>query len=73
MCPASTMPQKNRRDPISPADLAAITANLAIRDLAALYMRGLDRLDRDLLRAQFWDDVRMFGLWYFVNSLIDVV
>lgn len=29
---------------------------LAIAELPALYMRGLDRLDRDLLRAQFWDD-----------------
>ena len=64
MRPASTMPQKNRRDPISPADLAATTANLAIRDLAALYMRGLDRLDRDLLRAQFWDDAFLsYGIY----------
>ncbi len=28
----------------------------AIIDLAALYMRGLDRLDGDLLAAQFWPD-----------------
>lgn len=30
----------------------------AIIDLAALYMRGLDRLDRELLEAQFWPDAR---------------
>ena len=28
----------------------------AIQDLAALYMRGLDRLDGALLEAQFWPD-----------------
>jgi hypothetical protein len=64
MLAASTMPQKNRRDPISATDLAAVTANLAIRDLAALYMRGLDRLDSDLLRAQFWDDAFLsYGIY----------
>lgn len=51
-----TMPQKNRRPPISETELAAVTAKLAIQDLAALYMRALDRLDSSLLRAQFWDD-----------------
>ena len=30
----------------------------AIIDLAALYMRGLDRLDGDLLAAQFWPDAQ---------------
>jgi hypothetical protein len=30
----------------------------AIIDLAALYMRGLDRLDGALLEAQFWADAR---------------
>lgn len=30
----------------------------AIIDLAALYMRGLDRLDGVLLAAQFWPDAR---------------
>ncbi len=30
----------------------------AIQDLAALYMRGLDRLDGALLEAQFWPDAR---------------
>jgi hypothetical protein len=30
----------------------------AIQDLAALYMRGLDRLDGALLEAQFWADAR---------------
>lgn len=30
----------------------------AIIDLAALYMRGLDRLDGDLLEAQFWPEAR---------------
>lgn len=58
------MPQKNRRDAIRATELEALTANLAIRDLAALYMRGLDRLDRDLLRAQFWDDAFLsYGIY----------
>jgi SnoaL-like domain len=30
----------------------------AIQDLAALYMRGLDRLDGALLEAQFWAEAR---------------
>lgn len=30
----------------------------AIQDLAALYMRGLDRLDGALLEAQFWPEAR---------------
>jgi hypothetical protein len=36
----------------------------AIQDLAALYMRGLDRLDGDLLAAQFWPDARLeYGIF----------
>jgi hypothetical protein len=30
----------------------------AIQDLAALYMRGLDRLDEALVAAQFWPEAR---------------
>ncbi|MFM7377938.1 MAG: nuclear transport factor 2 family protein [Erythrobacter sp.] len=33
-------------------------SRFAIQDLAALYMRGLDRLDGALLEAQFWPDAR---------------
>lgn len=37
---------------------------LAIMELPARYMRALDRLDRDLLRAQFWDDAYMdYGIY----------
>jgi len=37
---------------------------LAIMELPGLYMRGLDRLDRDLLRAQFWDDAHLdYGIY----------
>lgn len=36
----------------------------AIIDLAALYMRGLDRLDGDLLAAQFWPDAQLeYGIF----------
>ncbi|MFN3989047.1 MAG: nuclear transport factor 2 family protein [Erythrobacter sp.] len=36
----------------------------AIIDLAALYMRGLDRLDEALLLAQFWSDARLeYGIF----------
>ena len=36
----------------------------AIQDLAALYMRGLDRLDGDLLAAQFWPEARLeYGIF----------
>lgn len=36
----------------------------AIQDLAALYMRGLDRLDGDLLAAQFWPDTQLeYGIF----------
>jgi hypothetical protein len=36
----------------------------AIHDLAALYMRGLDRLDGDLLRDQFWPDAHLsYGIY----------
>lgn len=37
---------------------------LAIMELPALYMRSLDRLDRDMMRAQFWDDAYMdYGVY----------
>lgn len=37
---------------------------LAIAELPALYMRALDRLDRDLMRAQFWDDAYLdYGIY----------
>lgn len=37
---------------------------LAIAELPARYMRGLDRLDRSLLRAQFWDDAYLdYGVY----------
>jgi SnoaL-like domain len=37
---------------------------LAIAELPTLYMRGLDRLDRALLRAQFWDDAYVdYGIY----------
>ncbi len=36
----------------------------AIIDLAALYMRGLDRFDQALLAAQFWPDARLeYGIF----------
>jgi len=36
----------------------------AIIDLAALYMRGLDRLDGALLEAQFWPEARLeYGIF----------
>ena len=35
-----------------------IADRFAIIDLAALYMRGLDRLDGALLEAQFWPEAR---------------
>jgi hypothetical protein len=36
--------------------MASAEARFAIQDLAALYMRGLDRLDGALLEAQFWPE-----------------
>ncbi|QJB68524.1 nuclear transport factor 2 family protein [Parasphingorhabdus halotolerans] len=37
---------------------------LAIMELPAQYLRALDRLDRNLLRAQFWDDSYMdYGIY----------
>lgn len=38
--------------------MAGADDRFAIIDLAALYMRGLDRLDGDLLAAQFWPEAR---------------
>lgn len=44
--------------------LIAALDKLAIMELPGLYMRGLDRLDRDLLRAQFWDDAYLdYGIY----------
>ena len=44
----------------------------AIQDLAALYMRGLDRLDGDLLVSQFWPEARCeYGI--FSGSPVDFV
>jgi hypothetical protein len=36
--------------------MAGADDRFAIQDLAALYMRGLDRLDSALLEAQFWPE-----------------
>ncbi len=42
----------------------AIADRLAIMDLAAHYMRALDRLDQALLEAQFWPDARLdYGIF----------
>lgn len=38
------------------ADLATLIAKDAIRDLCARYMRGQDRLDRELHLSTFWPD-----------------
>jgi hypothetical protein len=38
--------------------MAGADDRFAIIDLAALYMRGLDRLDGALVAAQFWPDAR---------------
>lgn len=38
--------------------MASAEDRFAIIDLAALYMRGLDRLDGELLEAQFWPGAR---------------
>ncbi len=38
--------------------MAGAEDRFAIIDLAALYMRGLDRLDGALLEAQFWPEAR---------------
>ncbi|QFU75117.1 nuclear transport factor 2 family protein [Halioglobus maricola] len=38
------------------AQLQQLLAKQTIQEISSLYMRGLDRLDRDLLLAQFWDD-----------------
>ena len=44
--------------------MSAIADRLAIMDLAAKYMRALDRLDRALLEAQFWPDARLeYGIY----------
>jgi len=38
--------------------MAGAEDRFAIQDLAALYMRGLDRLDEALVAAQFWPEAR---------------
>lgn len=38
--------------------MASADDRFAIIDLAALYMRGLDRLDESLVAGQFWPDAR---------------
>jgi SnoaL-like domain len=38
--------------------MAGAEDRFAIQDLAALYMRGLDRLDGALLEAQFWPEAQ---------------
>ena len=44
--------------------MSASADRLAIMDLAARYMRALDRLDQTLLEAQFWDDARLcYGIF----------
>jgi hypothetical protein len=44
--------------------MSASEDRFAIIDLAALYMRGLDRLDEGLLAAQFWPDARLeYGIF----------
>ena len=52
-------PHSHGRAAAGDDDLNAIDrliAKDAIRDLAARYMRGQDRLDRDLQMATFWPD-----------------
>ncbi len=50
--------------------MATAEDRFAIQDLAALYMRGLDRLDGDLLAAQFWPEARCeYGI--FSGSPVD--
>lgn len=39
-------------------EIAGAEDRFAIQELAALYMRGLDRLDGALLEAQFWQGAR---------------
>jgi hypothetical protein len=43
----------------NPTDLDALLAKEDIRTLSRQYMRGLDRLDADLLRSVFFDDARV--------------
>lgn len=44
--------------------LQQIADRLAIMDLPARYMRALDRLDRDLMGDQFWDDAYLdYGIF----------
>ncbi len=44
--------------------LQRVADRLAIAELPQLYMRGLDRLDRQLLRDQFWDDAHLdYGIY----------
>ena len=42
-----------------PADLDALLAKEDIRTLSRQYMRGLDRLDADLLRSEYFDDAQV--------------
>ncbi|MFM8863148.1 MAG: nuclear transport factor 2 family protein, partial [Acidimicrobiia bacterium] len=50
MPPTTGSPRPGRPDPAIVAD------RLAIADLMALYCRGIDRLDRDLVRSCFHPD-----------------
>jgi hypothetical protein len=43
----------------TPADVDALLAKEDIRTLSRQYMRGLDRLDPDLLRSVFFDDAQV--------------
>ena len=44
--------------------MSASADRLEIMDLAANYMRALDRLDQALLEAQFWDDAQLsYGIY----------
>jgi hypothetical protein len=43
----------------TPTDVQALLAKEDIRTLSRQYMRGLDRLDADLLRSVFFDDAQV--------------
>lgn len=61
------------------SSLEVLIAKDAIRDLAARYMRGQDRLDRDLQMSTFWPDSRTdYGIFKgsgpdFVNFAQDLL